>query len=128
MTSAALASLFMFYSQAYNLPPNLLSSVCYVESKHDIMALHHDDGGEDSLGICQVKHSTSKWLGFKGTAQQLMIPATNIKYAALYLSRQMKRYKGNITKAVISYNRGNAKGLTRTKYSDIVLKKWRQLK
>lgn len=117
-----LTALFLILSTYYNLPPKLLDSVCYIESHYNTMAIHHDDGGEDSLGLCQVKYSTAKWLGFKGTEKQLMNPILNAKYAAKYLAYQLKRYDYNTEKAIISYNRGNAKGLTRTKYSLKVLK------
>lgn len=124
--TAELLMLFTLHSNTYHLPTKLLESVCYIESKYDVKAVHHDDGGEDSLGVCQIKLSTAKWLGFKGNRRQLMSPSVNIEYAARYLRRQLDRYK-NVTKAIISYNRGNAKHLTRTKYSDKVKKKWRQL-
>ncbi len=117
-------SIFLTTSIQMNLPPNLLSSLCYVESKHDIAAIHHDDGNSDSLGICQIKHDTAKWLGFKGSKEELMRPDINIKYAGLYLRYQIKRYN-SVSKAVISYNRGNAKGLTTTNYQARVFKQWR---
>jgi len=120
-----LAWLFITNSTAYGLPDGLLSSLCYVESKHKISAIHKDDGGADSLGVCQVKLATARSLGFKGTAKQLMNPKMNIKYSAMYLNYQVKRYHGNITKAVIAYNRGNARGLTTSKYARKVYKQWR---
>lgn len=119
---AWLLLLFSNLSAQYNLPPNLLDAVCYVESHHNVNAIHHDDGGEDSLGLCQVKLSTARFLGFTGTEKQLMKPEVNAKYAAKYIAYQLKRYNYNTEKAIISYNRGNAIGLTRTKYSLRVLK------
>ncbi len=108
----------------FGLQPKLLSSLCWVESKHVITAIHKDDGTSNSVGICQIKLKTAKWLGFKGTEKQLMNPETNIYYAAAFLSYQQHRYN-SITKAVIAYNIGNAKGLTSTKYSVKVLTRWR---
>lgn len=119
-----LTALFLSVSIYYQLPPQLLSSVCYVETKHDAQAIHIDDGSSDSLGVCQLKLATAQGLGFKGTAQELMLPKNNILYAGKYLAYQIKRHNGNTTKAIISYNRGNAKGLTRTEYSDRVIKQW----
>jgi soluble lytic murein transglycosylase-like protein len=120
-----LTALFITFSAQYQLPPNLLSSLCWVESKHKIQAVHHDDGGEDSLGVCQVKLSTAKWLGFKGTANQLMNPEVNIKYSAKYLSKQIHRYKGNIKKAVTAYNRGHSTKTGDSAYYRKVKTKWR---
>lgn len=121
----AIIVLFMMHSASHDLPPGLLQSLCYIESKHNIHAVHHDDGGTDSLGICQIKYKTAQSLGFKGTPQELMSPETNIKYAAKYLQYQYKRYGHSATKAVIAYNRGNARHLTTSTYQRKVFKEWR---
>lgn len=123
MSTAVLAIMFLNASQAFNLPPKLLESLCFVESKHDITAVHQDDGGSKSLGICQVKYSTAQWLGFHGTEGELMEPGLNIYYAAKYLSHQQRRYK-NIQRAIVAYNRGNAKNLASSNYSGRVIKQW----
>lgn len=91
-----------------------------MESTHNVNAIHVQDGATDSLGVCQIKLETAQWLGFRGTREQLMDPETNIYFAAKFLSFQKIRYSGNITKAIIAYNRGNAKNVRRTAYSDRV--------
>lgn len=118
-----LSSLFIAFSLQYDLPPGLLSALCYVESTHNISAVNPDDGKSASLGICQVKLKTAKWMGFKGTEADLMKPENNIKYAAAYLKYQLVRYD-NLPKAVIAYNLGNAKGLTTSAYQRKVFKTW----
>jgi len=118
-----LSLLFVTTTQQLNLPPNLLESICYVESKHKITAIHHHDGDSDSLGICQIKYKTAKWLGFKGTPEQLMEPKNNILYAGKYLKYQLLRYN-SVNKGIIAYNKGNAKGLTRSSYYDKVMKEY----
>jgi soluble lytic murein transglycosylase-like protein len=124
MTPTILAIFFNVATMQNGLPANLLESLCYVESTHNVAAVHIDDGNSSSLGICQVKLETARWLGFKGTAKELMEPKTNIDYAAKYLKYQINRY-GKVNKAIIAYNRGNANGLTTSKYQDKVLKQWR---
>lgn len=119
-----LLGLLTYFSVINGLPNNLLHSICYVESRYKVNAVHKDDGNGDSLGVCQVKLTTAKSLGFKGTEKQLMEPKYNIKYAAKYLSHQIKRYS-SIKKGVIAYNRGNAKYLTSSKYQVKVYKQWR---
>ena len=114
-------------SNQLGLPPHLLSSICYVESHYKVTAVHHDDGDGDSLGVCQIKLKTARWLGYKGTKKNLMNPTINAYFAGKYLKHQIKRYKGDIKKAVISYNLGHAKGLTSTEYQRKVYKKWRRL-
>lgn len=124
MNSLILTLLFNSTSAQFGLPQGLLSALCYVESTHKVTAVHKDDGSSNSVGICQIKLITAKGLGFQGTEKQLMEPKVNIYYAAKYLAKQRKRY-GSITRGIIAYNRGNAKGLTRSNYSDKVTKQWR---
>lgn len=120
-----IAALFIAASFNSDLPPGLLESLCWVETKHQVSAVHQDDGGSASLGICQVKWVTAQWLGFEGTEDDLMRPDVNIYYASKYLAYQLNRYPGSVEKAVIAYNRGHAGLLTSTKYSDKVMNKWR---
>jgi soluble lytic murein transglycosylase-like protein len=120
-----IATLFVTFSLQYGLPPKLLSSLCYVESKHNINAINYDDNGEDSIGICQVKWSTAKSLGYEGSYHDLYDPHNNIKYAAMFLAKQIKRYR-NVNRGVIAYNRGNAKNLTSSRYQIKVIKEWRR--
>ena len=124
MDTIALLLMFTSVTNHFDLPPRLLESICYVESNHQVHALHKDDGGTPSIGVCQVKLATAKWLGFKGDEKKLLIPSNNIYYAGKYLRYQMDRY-GTAKQAVIAYNVGNAKGLTNTKYSDKVFKQWK---
>lgn len=116
--------LFQIATAKHQLPDNLLSSICYIESKHLVDAIHTDDGNSDSLGICQLKLDTAQWLGFEGDEDDLMKPFNNVEYAARYLSYQLNRYN-DISRAIVAYNRGNAKGLTTSSYSDKVFKEWR---
>lgn len=125
MDILSLALIFESLTKEFKLPDGLLSSICYIESHHNPNAVHHDDGRSDSLGLCQIKLETAKWLGFKGTKQQLMNPKTNAYYAGKYLKRNISRYQGDVTKAIIAYNQGSAKNLTSTKYSRKVISKWR---
>lgn len=123
----ALTALFIATTTQLGLPPNLLHSVCYIETKHNIHAVHKNDGNSDSLGVCQIKLKSAQMMGFKGTPQQLMDPRTNIWYAGKLLKHQLKRYNGSIERAVIAYNFGSAKHLTTTKYQVKVFKQWRQI-
>ncbi len=100
---------FAAISQNFNLPPGLLSSLCYVESQHNVETIHKNDGGSDSLGICQIKLHTARSLGFTGTRKELMSANINIYYAGKYLRQQLDRYKQNQFKAIAAYNAGSYK-------------------
>ncbi len=123
-----LTALFLLASTSFNLPPKLLDSICYVETKYDINAVHRDDGLNDSLGVCQVQLPSAQTVGFRGTAKELMDPKVNTIVAGAILKRQLNRYHGNIKKAIIAYNLGHAGHLTRTKYSDKVFTQWEMQK
>lgn len=121
----SLEVLFMAATIRYNLPAGLLESLCYVESKHQVWAVHVDDGGSDSIGICQVKKSTARTFRKHVTTKQLFTPEINIDIAARYLKHQIVRYH-SVRKAVIAYNLGHAAGLTHTKYQVKVYKQWEE--
>ncbi len=121
-----LTAIFTTVTLQLGLPPNLLSSLCFVETRHVTHAIHLNDGKGHSFGVCQIKINSARLMGFKGTEEQLMDPKVNIYYAGKYLKHQMKRYKGSIQKAVIAYNMGSAKALTSTKYQARVFEYWRQ--
>lgn len=118
-----LTALFIANTTRFNLPNGLLSSLCFVESRHISSIVHKHDGKSHSYGICQVKLETARYLGFIGTQDELLKPENNIFYAAMYLNKQIRRYN-DITKGIVAYNRGNALRLTRSNYSDKVIKHW----
>jgi soluble lytic murein transglycosylase-like protein len=124
-----LALIFATVTTTLHLPQGLLSAVCYVESAHKPQALNPNDGGEDSIGLCQIKLSTAKMLGFKGTAKELHDPFVNAYYAGRYLKKQLERYDNFIPHAVAAYNAGklylNSKNhVTNRKYVDKVFRSW----
>lgn len=125
--STTLALLFAAATNTFDLPPGLLQAVCFVESGYNTSAIHHNDGDGDSLGICQIKAKTATWLGYKGTQEELMGAYVNIYYAAKYLKYNINRYHGDIARALVAYNKGNARGLTSSNYSNKVLLQYWQI-
>lgn len=124
MNALLLTLLFNTTSAQFNLPEGLLSSICYVESTHNVNAIHKNDGVGNSVGICQIKISSARDVGFKGTEQQLQEPKTNIKYAGKFLAYQIKRYRGKIPRAVTAYNKGRSTGTGYSVYYDKVNRVW----
>ena len=113
-------------SAQYGIPHGLLNSVCFIESGRNPAAINYNDGDGHSIGLCQIKLKTARFMRYRGTEKGLFDPKVNIEYAAKYLQYQIKRYKGDTQKALVAYNRGNANGLTRSSYSDKVIKHWRK--
>lgn len=113
----------------FDIPENLLYSICYIESNHNPHVVTPADGGQHtSVGLCQIQDRTAKEMGFTGASKDLLHVGENSMYAAKYLRFQLDRY-GNIPDAVASYNRGSVLKV-RGKYSnqeyvDKVYKQWR---
>jgi soluble lytic murein transglycosylase-like protein len=114
-------------SDALNLPPKLLNAVCLVESGGDSTKVHRHDGTSDSLGLCQVKLSTARFMGFRGTKRQLMDARTNEIYAARYLKYQANRYHHNYAKALTAYNQGSCYSEGNSVYAAKVFNAWGKL-
>ena len=100
-----MGSIFLIAGLIAGVDPALVSAVCFVESGHKPSAYVAMDGQSASYGLCQIKLSTARDMGFKGTAHELMEPATNALYAAKYLRWQYERY-GIWAKAVSAFNCG----------------------
>lgn len=124
----SLSVLFILVSAQQGLPADLLSSLCLVESQHNVNAVHQHDGHGNSVGACQIKLNTAKGLGFKGTEKDLLKPENNLLYAAKYLKHQIQRYNGDVARGVIAYNQGSARTATKTKYSSKVFAEWSKTK
>ena len=119
--------MFLALSTVYNLPPGLNSAVCWVESSHRVNVVHRDDGGHNSVGICQIQLPTARFLGFKGSEADLYQTDTNLRLSSAYLRYQLLRYRGDVGKAISAYNMGhyklNAQGIVANKsYVDKVMK------
>lgn len=109
-----------------NLPQGLLSSLCYVESHHNVSAIHPHDGHGNSVGICEIKLAAAKQMGYTGPEKGLMDPSINIYYAGKFLSYQIKRYNGNIKKGITAYNKGHSDGDGNSTYYTKVDNIWRK--
>jgi soluble lytic murein transglycosylase-like protein len=125
MTIKLIIALISINTAQFQLPKGLLRSVCTIESSLKPMAVHHDDGGSDSLGLCQIKIETAKEFGFRGTRRQLMNPYWNTYYAAKYLKHQIARYHGNLSEALVAYNWGSSHGVTSDSYSKKIISLWK---
>lgn len=121
--------LFATTTQDMQLPTGLLSALCWVESNHKPSAVNPDDGGSPSVGVCQIKPTTARSLGFRGNREALMQPKYNVKYAAKYLKQQINRYNGDLRQGVAAYNAGKCRfnphgQIMNRQYVDKVFKAW----
>lgn len=91
------------------VPPALLLAICSVESGLRPAAFNGGDSMGGSIGICQVKEATARFVGFRGNREWLYDPETNAYIAALYLRLQLARYGGDFMAATAAYNTGTAR-------------------
>lgn len=89
------------------VPYKLLSSLCWVESRHLPRSVNAKDGISASYGLCQIKLETAKWMGYTGTKEELLNPIVNANWAAKYLRKQYNKY-GDWRRAISAYNAGHA--------------------
>jgi soluble lytic murein transglycosylase-like protein len=91
----------------FSLDPDLLRAIVWQESRGDPLAARFEPKISDtSYGLGQVLLGTARDLGFAGTVQELLDPATNLFYAAKYLRSRFDRYP-DFRLAVASYNSGS---------------------
>jgi hypothetical protein len=80
----------------------LARAIIYTESSFRVNAL----GRHGEIGLMQVKPSTARGMGYRGTKNQLYIPETNIKYGMRYLKRAQDRSDGTTCGMILKYNAG----------------------
>jgi soluble lytic murein transglycosylase len=85
--------------------PALLLAICFQESSFLNVVVPHD-GKSASWGVCQVKHSTAKWIEPGTHPSSLLDPVVNSRIAAKYVSWLLTRYKKNQWCAATAYNSG----------------------
>ncbi len=80
------------------LDPNLLDSLVQAESNYDPGAISRTR----AMGLTQLMPDTAKELGVIDPFD----PAQNLRGGARYLAQMMKRFDGDLVKAVAAYNAG----------------------
>jgi len=96
------------YSLHYNVPKNLIVSVIAAESEFRPFC----KGTLDDTGLMQIRFKyASYWAKLMGvnapqTREELFDIDTNIHMGTYILQRLLKRYNGNLEKALVAYNAG----------------------
>jgi hypothetical protein len=85
------------------LPAEIADVVAYVESGYDPVRI----GNAGEIGLMQVRPSTARMLGFRGSAAELFNPAKNVHYGVLYLAQAWRLAKGDLCRALMKYRAGH---------------------
>lgn len=91
-------------ARAYDVPVNVLHSVITVESGYRPRAINKT-ARIRSYGLTQLTIDTA-WHHCGLPKAKIMDPRSNIFCGAKVLSYQLRRYRGNIDKALSAYNAG----------------------
>jgi soluble lytic murein transglycosylase-like protein len=88
-------------AQANGVPVPLIHRVIMRESRYNARAV---SGG--NYGLMQIRLGTARAMGYGGSAEGLLDPATNLTYAVRYLAGAYRAAGGNESRAAAFYARG----------------------
>jgi soluble lytic murein transglycosylase-like protein len=97
------ASLIVKYARANDIPVELARAVVKHESRYDAAAT----GQAGEIGLMQIKLATARGMGYKGSAEALYDPATNIRWGMKYLGQARKLAGGSQCGTLSRYNGGH---------------------
>ncbi len=100
---AAYSAIVNREAEKHGLPPALAQAVATIESGWNPAAR----GSSGEVGIMQVMPGTAAMLGFRGTAEQLADPETNIRLGVQYLSAAWVLAGGEPCTALMKYRAGH---------------------
>ncbi|MES0040529.1 transglycosylase SLT domain-containing protein [Mesorhizobium sp. M0091] len=95
----------------YGLEPVLAHAVMEIESGFD-PDVHGADG---EVGLMQVMPATARMLGFRGSLDELAVPATNIALGVRYLAQANSLAAGDLCTTVMKYRAGHGE----TRFSEL---------
>lgn len=98
---AGLAEMTRKYANKNGIPLALLHRVIMRESKYSPHLVH-----KRYYGLMQITPATARSMGYRGSAQGLLDPETNLAYASAYLANAWALSGGNMDRAVQLYASG----------------------
>ncbi len=110
------ASYVMFYSNKYNIDPNLVLAIMRQESLFDPQAT----SVANARGLMQLIDSTAKWMAQREgiVLKNVYDIETNINLGTAYIRYLMDYWNGDITRVIASYNAGENRVRSFIQYSD----------
>lgn len=101
---AGIRDLVRKHALAAGVPPELAEAVVHVESSFNPRAR----GRAGEIGLMQIKPATARGIGYKGSANGLYDPETNLTWGMLYLAKAYQLAGGDTCGAILRYNAGHA--------------------
>lgn len=91
------------YAAQHGVPYRLARAVVFVESSFR----PNVTGAAGEIGLMQIRLSTARGMGYKGTARQLYNPSTNLYWGMKYLGRAHQLAGGSTCGTILKYNAGH---------------------
>jgi len=88
-------------AQANGIPVSLIHRVIMRESRYNARAV-----SAGNYGLMQIRLGTARAMGYRGSAEGLLDPATNLTYAVRYLAGAYRAAGANESRAAALYARG----------------------
>ena len=99
---SAIEELVAMHAEANDVPPALAQALVQVESSHNPKAT----GRNGEIGLLQIKPKTARAMGYKGSAQALYDPETNLAWGMKYLGKAHDLSGGDVCGTLLRYNAG----------------------
>jgi soluble lytic murein transglycosylase-like protein len=91
-----------YYASQYNIDPDLLHAIAYVESGYNSSAV----SPKGALGLMQIMPATARHLGHVGSPRELHDPSVNIELACIYLRELYRSFGNDLPLVLAAYNAG----------------------
>ena len=100
---SGLNGLIAKYAKQHGVPYALGRAVVQVESTFR----PNVTGGVGEIGLMQIKLSTARMMGYKGSRKALYDPATNLYWGMKYLGKAYQLAGGSTCGTILRYNAGH---------------------
>jgi soluble lytic murein transglycosylase-like protein len=97
----AIEALIVQHAKTHSLPEALVRLVVRRESNFNPRAIYRGN-----YGLMQIRLGTARALGYRGDADGLLDPATNMTYAMPYLAGAYRAAHGDEARTLVLYSRG----------------------
>ena len=98
---AAIEVLIVQHAKTHGLPEALVRLVIRRESNFNPRAVYRGN-----YGLMQIRLGTARALGYRGDAEGLLDPATNMTYGMSYLAGAYRAAHGDEARTLVLYSRG----------------------
>ncbi len=98
---AAIEILIVQHAKTHGLPVELVRFVIRRESNFNPRGVYRGN-----YGLMQIRLGTARALGYRGDAEGLLDPATNMAYGVPYLAGAYRAAHGDEARTLVLYSRG----------------------